>query len=155
MILKNTYLNTLIEEFDLRLKCDDFEIKMVEILTQKHELLKNCIQMGSMSLVEENKERDVNNNNNNKNNNNNSNSNSNKSNSNDNSNSNSSNKSISNNSDNNNSSNDGNKNMKDDCSNEENDKKEYLDIQDVGAISVLKSNRAVMINRAKNLDNET
>ena len=71
----NADLNTidtsiLIEEFDLRLKCDEFETKMMKILTQKHELLKNCIKRGSMSLVEENKERDINNNNNNKNNNN-------------------------------------------------------------------------------------
>ena len=109
--------------------------------------------MESMSLVEENKEMDVNNNNNNKNrnnnNNNNNNNNSNKSNSNDNSNSNSSDKSISNNSDNNNSSNDGNKNMKDNCSNEANDKKEYLDVQDARATSVLKNIRAVMINGAQ------
>ena len=38
--------------------------------------------------------------------------------------------------------------MKDDCSNEENDKKEYLDIQDVRSTSVSKNNRAVMINKA-------
>ena len=104
-----------------------------------------------MSLIEENKEMNVNNDNKNKNknNNNNNNNNSNKSNSNDNSNSNSSDKSISNNSDNNNSSNDGNKNMKDHCSNEANDKKEYLDVQDARATSVLKNIRAVTINRAQ------
>ena len=53
------------------------------------------------------------------------------------SNSNENNNSNSNNS-NNNSSNDGNKNMKDDYSNEKSDIKEYLDIQDVKATSVLK-----------------
>ena len=104
---KNTYSDRPAHQGSVALgtviKFDSLAYHDDKMLTQKPEMLEQCVRNGSMSLVEEKKERDVNNNNNN---------NSNKSNSNDNSCSNS------NNSHNTNSSNDANKNTKDDCSNE-------------------------------------